>query len=151
MLDIQKEIRYSGQIKAFKKILFKKILDTFEKTDQVHRILVLGCGDGIEAGYMHHLLGARVYGVDIDKKFDPWAANYAHLQNYDGRRLPFTDGYFDAIYSYHVLEHVQDLPKYWSTCRTCPICWRKFVASFGPGDSSTSACRTNPGYWAISA
>ncbi len=105
MLDIQKEIRYSGQIKAF-----KKILDTFEKTDQVHRILVLGCGDGIEAGYMHHLLGARVYGVDIDKKFDPWAANYAHLQNYDGRRLPFTDGYFDAIYSYHVLEHVQDLP-----------------------------------------
>ena len=105
MVDIQKEIRYSGQIKAF-----KKILDAFDKVDEVHRILVLGCGNGLEAGYMHHMFNAEVYGVDMDKVFDPWGGKYAHLQNYDGKHLPFADGYFDAIYSYHVLEHVEDVP-----------------------------------------
>ena len=105
MVSIQKEIRYSGQIKAF-----KKILDAFDKLDQVKRILVLGCGNGIEAGYMHHVLNAEVHGVDINKNFDLWGAKYAHLKNYDGKSLPYADGFFDAIYSFHVLEHVEDVP-----------------------------------------
>jgi SAM-dependent methyltransferase len=105
MVDIQKEIRYSGQIKAF-----QTILETFDKLGDVHRILVLGCGNGLEAGYMHHMFDAEVHGVDIGKEFDPWGVKYAHLQNYDGEHLPYADGYFDAIYSYHVLEHVENVP-----------------------------------------
>ncbi len=105
MVNIQKEIRYSRQIMAF-----KNILDRFDKLGEVHRILVLGCGNGLEAGYLHHLLGAEVHGVDIDKEFEPWGIKYASLHNYDGKRLPYPDGYFDAVYSYHVLEHVQDVP-----------------------------------------
>ena len=33
----------------------------------------------------------------------------ANLLSYDGKRLPFPDNYFDAVYSYHVLEHVRDV------------------------------------------
>lgn len=105
MVNIEKEIRYSGQIKAF-----EKILETFDKLGEVHRILVLGCGNGLEAGYMQHVLGAEVHGVDINKKFDPWALKCTSLHNYDGKRLPYADGYFDAVYSYHVLEHVENVP-----------------------------------------
>jgi len=105
MVNIEKEIRYSGQIKAF-----EKILEAFDKLGEVHRILVLGCGNGLEAGYMQHVFGAEVHGVDIHEQFDPWAMKYASLRNYDGKRLPYPDGYFDAIYSYHVLEHVENVP-----------------------------------------
>lgn len=104
-VDPQKEFRYSQQILAFRDILQK-----FEWSEPLQRILVLGCGNGLEAGYMHHLMGAQVYGIDIEKDFHPWGQKNATLSNYDGGRLPFHDGFFDAVYSYHVLEHVKDVP-----------------------------------------
>ena len=104
-VEKQKEIRYSRQIMAFQNIIRKYKMD-----QPMQRLLVLGCGNGLEAGYMSRLLGVKVFGVDIGQEFHPFGWMHANLRNYDGEHLPFPDDYFDAIYSYHVLEHVKDVP-----------------------------------------
>jgi SAM-dependent methyltransferase len=43
----------------------------------------------------------------VDFELDPqWKRPGLDLMRADGRRLPFRDGVFDALYCYHVLEHV---------------------------------------------
>jgi SAM-dependent methyltransferase len=111
-VEKQKEIRYSRQILAFQKIIRQHKMD-----DPMQRLLVLGCGNGLEAGYMSRLLGVEVFGVDIGQEFHPFGWMHANLRNYDGEHLPFPDGHFDAIYSYHVLEHVKDVPHMLSEIR----------------------------------
>lgn len=103
-IDEQKEIRYSGQI-----FIFKKIIEQHQLNTNLQRILVLGCGNGLEAGYMSTLLNADVYGVDVNQDFHPYGLQHAYLTNYNGTTLPFDNGFFDAVYSYHVLEHVEDV------------------------------------------
>ena len=69
------------------------------------RMLVIGCGDGTEPAHLAEAMGATVVGIDIE--VDPrWRRPGVHLLRADARRLPFRDGTFDAVYSYHVLEHV---------------------------------------------
>lgn len=69
------------------------------------RMLVIGCGDGTEPAHLAEALGATVVGIDIE--VDPrWKRPGVHLLRADARKLPFRDGAFDAVYSYHVLEHV---------------------------------------------
>ncbi len=104
-IDPQKDVRYSQQIMAF-----RDIIRTFAANEPVKRLLVLGCGSGLEAAKIHHFLGAKVYGIDIGQEFHPYGQQYATLTNYDGTRLPYNDGFFDAVYSYHVLEHVNNVP-----------------------------------------
>ena len=70
------------------------------------RILVIGCGTGIEAAILAQKLGADVVGVDMENKFDPEAKKYARLEVGDATSLRFPDGHFDLVYSYHVLEHI---------------------------------------------
>ena len=102
--DQQNKVRYSRQILAF-----KNIMEQFNPAP-LERLLVLGCGNGVEAGYMSRLLDTKVFGVDVDQDFHPFGWMNAGLSNYDGTHLPFPDNHFDAIYSYHVLEHVEDVP-----------------------------------------
>jgi len=69
------------------------------------RMLVIGCGDGTEPAHLAEAMGAIVVGVDLE--VDPrWKRPGVHLLRADARRLPFRDGVFEAVYSYHVLEHV---------------------------------------------
>ncbi len=103
-VDQLKKIRYSGQIN-----IFKTIIEQHHLNKNLQRILVLGCGNGLEAAYMATLLGVDVYGVDIEQDFHPYGLQHAHLQNYNGATLPFENDFFDAVYSYHVLEHVDDV------------------------------------------
>lgn len=103
MLNSEKIIsRYTPQLLTFIQIIFQ-----FVRIENVRKVLVAGCGQGYEAAYMQELLGAKVYGVDVDQHFDPWAGKHARLMNYDGESLPFKDNLFDVIYSFHVLEHVK--------------------------------------------
>jgi SAM-dependent methyltransferase len=104
---IENEIRknrYRPQIETFTSILQKH-----HNLDPSEKILDFGCGNGIETGYLHLLTGAQAYGIDVKQTFDLQALSMARLSNYDGYRIPFADGFFDLVYSFHVLEHVGDL------------------------------------------
>jgi SAM-dependent methyltransferase len=69
------------------------------------RVLVVGCGDGVEAVAIAGQTGARVVGIDL--VVEPAARRPGvHLVRTDARALPFRPGAFDALYCYHVLEHV---------------------------------------------
>lgn len=72
---------------------------------QPRRVLVVGCGEGVEVDHLAREVGAPVVGLDL--AIDPrWKRPGVHLLRADARRLPFRDGAFDALYCYHVLEHV---------------------------------------------
>jgi ubiquinone/menaquinone biosynthesis C-methylase UbiE len=74
-------------------------------------VLVVGCGRGIEAAVLAQDLAADVTGIDLDPRFDPEAARYAHLTLGDATGLAFPDGSFDIVYSFHALEHIPDYHK----------------------------------------
>jgi ubiquinone/menaquinone biosynthesis C-methylase UbiE len=68
-------------------------------------VLVVGCGEGVEAAHIARETGAKVVGLDLDVHPERATAG-VHLLRADARALPFRDAAFDAIYCYHVLEHV---------------------------------------------
>jgi SAM-dependent methyltransferase len=69
------------------------------------RVLVVGCGDGTEAAHIAGETGATVVGLDLDVDASRRRPG-VHLLRADARALPFRDATFDALYCYHVLEHV---------------------------------------------
>lgn len=78
-----------------------------ERGVRPRRLLVIGCGDGVEAGHLARATGA--FGVGIDLVVEARArSEHVELSRCDARRLPFRDGAFDAVYCYHVLEHVPE-------------------------------------------
>lgn len=83
------------------------------------RILDLGCGDGIMSLGVQHAGGGRVACTDLTRAFDTLAnkandvlglvalpAELEYRQGTLGQPLPFADGFFDAVYSWSVFEHV---------------------------------------------
>jgi len=72
----------------------------------IRRLLVVGCGSGVEAAALARALRAQVVGIDLRASFDRAAAGAADLRQGDATRLEFADGDFDFVYSYHVLEHI---------------------------------------------
>lgn len=82
------------------------ILSTY--TQKIEKLLVVGCGKGIEAAILAQQLDAQVTGIDLKDEFDPTAAQFADLRIGDATRLEFDDGSFDYIFSYHALEHIDD-------------------------------------------
>jgi SAM-dependent methyltransferase len=78
---------------------------------RIDRLLVVGCGSGMEAAVLARELGVRVVGVDLHGSFDHSAAAAVELRRGDATRLDFPDGTFDFVFSYHVLEHIPDYDK----------------------------------------
>jgi ubiquinone/menaquinone biosynthesis C-methylase UbiE len=72
----------------------------------IRRLLVVGCGSGLEAAILAGELGAQVVGVDLDSSFDRAAAAAVDLRRGDATCLDFADGSFDFVFSYHALEHI---------------------------------------------
>jgi SAM-dependent methyltransferase len=82
-----------------------------ERAGLIRRLLVVGCGSGVEAATLARELGTQVVGIDLRGSFDPAATTTAELRQGDATRLEFADGTFDFVYSYHVLEHIPDYAK----------------------------------------
>lgn len=72
------------------------------------RILVAGCGSGEEAAILAREFSADVTGIDIEDRFLPEWQAVVDLRVGDATRLPFAQGEFDLVYSYHALEHIPD-------------------------------------------
>ena len=84
----------------------------------VHPIkLALDYGCGPRSMAYCRARGYRVVGVELAPK-----PTSKPMAVYDGRNLPFKDNTFDWIYSQQVIEHVQDLDRYFSEARRvlCP-------------------------------
>jgi SAM-dependent methyltransferase len=77
----------------------------------ISRLLVVGCGSGIEAAILAKELNTTVVGVDLNSNFNPSAANLVDLRHGDATALEFEDATFDFVYSYHALEHIPDYRK----------------------------------------
>ncbi|MBN8489173.1 MAG: class I SAM-dependent methyltransferase [Burkholderiales bacterium] len=86
------------------------------------RVLDLGCGDGMMALGVCRSSAALVVGCDVTRAFDVLPAKAAELldppavpdrlqfvQSQVGQPLPFSDGSFDAAYSWSVFEHVDSV------------------------------------------
>ncbi len=75
---------------------------------KVENILVVGCGNGIEAYCLsEHFPQAKVIGIDPFLKEEIQEGNVSLLK-LDGTNMPFESNSFDIVYSYHVLEHIPD-------------------------------------------
>ena len=74
----------------------------------IKKLLVVGCGSGLEAAILAQRLGAEVTGIDIEENFDSAALALCELKKGDAMALEFGDGRFDFIFSYHALEHIDE-------------------------------------------
>jgi SAM-dependent methyltransferase len=72
------------------------------------RILVVGCGEGLEAAVLGQEFRAAVVGIDLRDDFAPAAAQAVELRQGDATRLEFASGTFDLVYCFHALEHIPD-------------------------------------------
>ncbi|HET7224566.1 MAG TPA: class I SAM-dependent methyltransferase [Candidatus Eisenbacteria bacterium] len=72
---------------------------------RARRVLAIGCGGADEPSFMAARLGGTVIGVDLTLG-DRTPRPGVHLVRADARALPFRAEVFDAVYCYHVLEHV---------------------------------------------
>ena len=84
-----------------------RIIDDYADRN-ITRILVVGCGSGIEAAILAEQLSAECIGIDVIEDFHSTASLTATLQWGDAMDLEFDDSTFDLIYSYHALEHIAD-------------------------------------------
>jgi len=83
------------------RLIRQKIGSHFEK------ILVVGCGTGLEAVVLAREFKAKVIGIDTDElAFDPPVAEEVDLRIGDATCLDFADHAFDLVFSFHVLEHI---------------------------------------------
>lgn len=72
------------------------------------KILVAGCGSGHEAFFIHEKTGAEVHSIDVEDflKVSPEKREQIHFQVGSVCDLPFEENTFDAVFYYHVIEHV---------------------------------------------
>lgn len=75
---------------------------------KIEKLLVVGCGSGLEAAILAERLRAKVVGIDIEDRFDERARQLADLQTGDAMNLDFADATFDFVFSYHALEHIEN-------------------------------------------
>lgn len=71
------------------------------------RVLDVGCGAGQVVGRLTEA-GYEAYGVDVSEPNIERARRFSsRCQMYDGKHLPFSDGYFASVGALNVLEHVE--------------------------------------------
>ena len=80
------------------------------------RVLEIGCGDGYGTDYIADYC-ERIDAVDISesaikKAQTIYKKDHCNFYVYDGKNLEFGDKTFDVVFSFHVIEHVDDVKLY---------------------------------------
>lgn len=108
-------IRYSFYERAF----FRHM------TDRNARILDVGCGSGEFVSLLLQRGYKNLYGVEIDDSlFDMATKVLPEVRKASATDLPFADNYFDCIYMFNVMHHLQDLDEYQRTLAEMTRCLR---------------------------
>lgn len=89
---------------AAKTLAFARIARERFPECNINSILVVGCGDGLEAQALAEFFGCRVAAIDLGEDFK--ARDGVDFQRMDARAMTFGDETFDLVYSFHVLEHI---------------------------------------------
>ncbi len=72
----------------------------------VENILDFGCGLGVTVGLLRQKLGLNAVGVDVSAEFEQ--SGHLHRCSLEEMQAKYPPGYFDAIYSIEVFEHLED-------------------------------------------
>lgn len=87
---------------------YAKYIDTLLPRQPGAKVLDVGCGVGQVVARLTQA-GAEAYGVDVSEPNIARALKFSdRCQLYDGKRLPFADGFFNSVGSLNVLEHVEE-------------------------------------------
>ena len=84
----------------------------------IKRLLVVGCGNGLEAAILAQGLKAEVIGIDMPdfEGRKNLLSEYSEVEGVglrfgDATNMEFEDGHFDFVYSFHALEHIPEVEK----------------------------------------
>src|SRR5262245_10189440 len=87
---------------------YAKYTDYLKPARPGARVLDVGCGVGQVVGQLTQA-GFEAYGVDVSEPNIERARRFSsRCQFYDGKHLPFEDGYFASVGALNVLEHVEE-------------------------------------------
>ncbi len=96
----------------------RALLQDLVVTTSGERLLDVGCGTGLILDFAHDLF-RELDGIDITpemlQKVKPRTNVTTHLAS--AEKMPFPDGTFDAITTYSVLHHIEDLGRVFSEVR----------------------------------
>ncbi|MBG85451.1 MAG: hypothetical protein CMO80_00930 [Verrucomicrobiales bacterium] len=99
---------YAEFLSGWDPAFYGKYVDTLRPDWPKGRALDVGCG----VGQVVHQLdkkGVEAHGVDVSEPNIQKAREVSdRVEAYDGRRLPFEDGFFDSVGALNVLEHVDE-------------------------------------------
>lgn len=89
--------------------IISNIIKNYYHPQSDDKILVAGCGDGVEAAILSEEFSLFTIGVDIslEEAFITKSSKF-QLKQQDLMNLTFDDEIFYLVYCYHVLEHVND-------------------------------------------
>lgn len=87
---------------------YAKYADTLRPDRPGGRVLDVGCGVGqVVARLLQQ--GFEAHGVEVSEPNVQRARQVSeHCRLYDGRHLPYAEGYFDSVGALNVLEHVEE-------------------------------------------
>lgn len=99
---------YAEFLAAWDPAFYSKYAEALRPDRPGGRVLDVGCGAGQVVGRLCHE-GVEAWGVDVSEPNIARALKVCpRCRFYDGRELPFADGFFAAAGALNVLEHVEE-------------------------------------------
>jgi len=110
------------------------------------KILDLGCGDGLTSFYLSLKENVEVIGVDLN--VEEAKEKFPHIKfiSSSAEDLPFEDNFFDEIYCFDVLEHVDDIDKTLSEVSRVLKSRGELIAEVPSAKSEEFLLRIRPNY-----